>query len=135
MFPIRFCKGKAVLTSSQNCPCFLEFLPYIAVLWVLLHQFGLPGAALAWSARVIVNFVFLFKFSRFPAHRALRLAPALALVLMAYFGTQIMHASILWSGLFAGLIFLAFVGCAIALDATTRQIVLALRARLVELIG
>lgn len=113
----------------------LEFLPYIAVLWVLLHQFGLPGAAFAWSARVIVDAVFLFKLSRFSAHRALRLAPALALVLTAYFGTQIMHASILWSGLFAGLIFLAFVGCAIALDDTTRQIVLALRARLVESTG
>ena len=33
----------------------LQFLPFIALLWFLLHRFGLLGAALAWSTRVAVE--------------------------------------------------------------------------------
>jgi hypothetical protein len=75
------------------------------------------------------------KVSRFPLYPLLRLDPALVLLLASYAVTQIADVSMLWSGLLAGLIFLAFAGCAIAFDATARQMLLALRARIVEALG
>ena len=44
----------------------LEFLPFIVTLWFLLHRFGLPGAALAWSGRVAVDALLLFECPGFP---------------------------------------------------------------------
>jgi O-antigen/teichoic acid export membrane protein len=38
----------------------LELTPYAIVLWAGLHLFGLPGAAMAWAARVGVDALFLF---------------------------------------------------------------------------
>jgi O-antigen/teichoic acid export membrane protein len=113
----------------------LELVPYVAVLWFLLHRFGLPGAALAWGARVVADAALLFRLSRFPVYYLLRLAPALILILASYFATQIAGVSMFWCGLLAGLIFLAFAGCAVVFDATTLQIILALRARLMESVG
>lgn len=107
----------------------LEFVPFIAVLWFLLHRFGLPGAAMAWSSRVAADAALLFKTSRLPVSHLLRLAPALILILISYFVTVVAELSISWSALFAALIFAAFVGCAYAYDATAWQTIRELRAR------
>jgi O-antigen/teichoic acid export membrane protein len=108
----------------------LEFLPFIGILLLLLYRFGLTGAALAWSGRVVVDTVLLLMLARFQLHNLLRLLPALVLLLSSYFLTQMADFSALWSLLLAGIVFLAFAGCAIVFDATTRQIVLTLRARI-----
>ena len=42
----------------------LEAVPYVAGLWWALHQFGLVGAAFAWTARVAVDAALLFGFAR-----------------------------------------------------------------------
>ena len=110
----------------------LEFLPFIAILWFMLHQYGLAGAALAWSGRLAIDAALLLKVSRFSPYHLLRLIPAFILLLASYSITQIVDVSILWSVILAGLIFLAFAGCAFAFDATTRQILLALYTRLKE---
>jgi O-antigen/teichoic acid export membrane protein len=104
----------------------LELLPFIIALWALLHRFGLYGAAMAWSGRVAVDATLLLKIARFSGTRLFRLFPALILILASYAVTQMAQVSFLRSLLFAGLIFLAFAGCAIAFDATTRQILLTL---------
>jgi O-antigen/teichoic acid export membrane protein len=113
----------------------LEFFPFIIVLWVLLHRFGLYGAAIAWSSRVTVDAILLLTVARFPANRLLRLIPALALVLLSYLISQIINGSMLQSGLIAGSVFLAFVGCSLAFDATARQMLRLLHARLIEAAG
>jgi len=41
----------------------LEVVPYVLGLWWALHQFGLVGAAFAWTARVAVDAVLLFGFA------------------------------------------------------------------------
>jgi O-antigen/teichoic acid export membrane protein len=110
----------------------LEFLPFIVTLWFLLHRFGLPGAALAWSGRVAVDAAFLLKLARFPLYPLLRLIPALILVLVSYAITQVANVSVLWSVLLAGSIFVAFAGCVVAFDATARQMLLALYGRLIQ---
>ncbi len=38
----------------------LELLPYFAILWVLIDQLGVPGAALAWDLRVLADTLLLF---------------------------------------------------------------------------
>jgi O-antigen/teichoic acid export membrane protein len=113
----------------------LEVLPFIAMLWILLHQFGLPGAAVAWMVRVAIDAALLLWVSRFPPAQLLRLVPALVLLLASYAVIQITDVSTFWSVLLAGSFFLAFVGCAIAFDATSRQIFQALRARLLGAAG
>jgi O-antigen/teichoic acid export membrane protein len=113
----------------------LEVLPFIALLWILLHRFGLSGAAVAWTVRVAIDATLLFWVSRFPLRELLRLVPALLLLLASYVVTQIVDISMIWSVLLAGSIFLAFVGCAILFDATSRQIFQSLRARFLEAAG
>jgi O-antigen/teichoic acid export membrane protein len=108
----------------------LESLPYIALLWFLLNQFGLPGAALAWSARVIADAVCLFGLSRFPLRQLLRLIPALLLILTSYFAAQMIGLSTLEDLLLAGAIFVAFAGFALAFDGTARQMLAVFRVRL-----
>jgi O-antigen/teichoic acid export membrane protein len=110
----------------------LELLPFIVILWLLVHQFGLTGAALAWTGRVAIDAALLFSAARFSPYPLLRLIPALVLVLASYFIAQTIDVSILWSVIIASSIFLAFIGCAIVFDATARQMVLALRGRLIE---
>lgn len=38
----------------------LEIIPFLAILWLGLHYFGLEGAAVAWSLRVAVDALLLF---------------------------------------------------------------------------
>jgi O-antigen/teichoic acid export membrane protein len=110
----------------------LEFLPFIALLWFLLHRFGLLGAALAWSTRVAVDSALLFKLSKLPLHHLLRLIPALILIVVSILVAQIGHVSPLSSVLLAGLIFFAFAGCALAFDVTARKVLRSLRTHLLE---
>jgi O-antigen/teichoic acid export membrane protein len=112
----------------------LEFAPFIAILWFLLHRFGLPGAALAWTGRVAVDAALLFAAARFSFHYLLRLIPALVLILLCYVITQTVSMSLLWSGVLAGLILMAFPGLAIVFDDTSREMFFALRKRLAQTI-
>jgi O-antigen/teichoic acid export membrane protein len=110
----------------------LELLPFIVVLWLLLHRLGLIGAAVAWSGRVAVDAALLLTVARFRANHLLQLIPALILILMSYVVAQIASLSVSWSAGLAVLVFLAIAGFAIFFDATARQILLALRERFIE---
>ena len=109
-----------------------EFLPFIGVLWLLLHRFGLVGAAIAWSGRVAVDAALLLTVAGFSPYQLLRLMPPLVLILASYVITQIVDISMLWSAFLAAVVFLVFAGCAIAFDATTRAFLLELRGRFLE---
>jgi O-antigen/teichoic acid export membrane protein len=113
----------------------LEFLPFIIALWFLLHRFGLYGAAAAWSGRVAIDAALLFKAARLRASHLLRLIPAAVLIIVAYIVTQIAEVSVLTLSGLAVLVFFVFAGCAIALDATLRQMLQALHTRLVDVVG
>jgi O-antigen/teichoic acid export membrane protein len=56
----------------------LELLPYVGVLWVGVHAWGLPGAAAAWAFRATLDATLLFAASlRFvPGSTLRRVAPA-----------------------------------------------------------
>ena len=109
-----------------------ELLPFILVLWLLLSNFGLMGAAFAWCGRVAFDAALLFKLARFRSEHLLRLAPALVLLFAAYAITQTAEIQPLYSVIVGGVIFLTFVGSAIAFDATSRRILWALPERIAQ---
>ena len=53
--------GKSKLTAMIHL---CELLPYLAILGVLVYYFGLLGAAIAWTLRVLVDCIVLEYFSR-----------------------------------------------------------------------
>ena len=108
----------------------LELPPYAIALWLLLSSFGLPGAAIAWCGRVAIDAAVLFKLARLRSHQLIRLIPALGLVLTSYLIAHSSTSSALYRIIFAGVVFFAFLGCAIALDATSRKLLQTLGQRL-----
>jgi O-antigen/teichoic acid export membrane protein len=108
----------------------LEFLPFIFVLWILLQHFGLPGAALAWSTRVTVDAILLFKTANFQWRNLLRLVPILLVLMVSYSLTQAIDMSPLYSVIVAGAIFLICVGFGLVFDAMSRRLLLDLGRRL-----
>jgi O-antigen/teichoic acid export membrane protein len=66
----------------------LELLAFLAILWLGLHFLGLIGAALAWSLRVLVDAIFLFRSANFSKNILRNLAPSV-LFLIAAFGISI----------------------------------------------
>jgi O-antigen/teichoic acid export membrane protein len=110
----------------------IEFLPYILLLWLLVHQYGLVGAALAWNVRVAVDAALLLRFSRFPLYHLTRLIPGFVLLLVSYMIARLPEISAVWSVLLAGLAFLTFSIFTIIFDATARKILLAFRGHFVS---
>ena len=108
----------------------LELLPFIGILWFLLHRFGLPGAALAWSGRVAVDTALLLGLAQFQVRILLRLIPALVLILLCYLVTKITGIPVLAYCCLAALTFFAFAACAVIFDKTIRQFIITLRVHL-----
>jgi O-antigen/teichoic acid export membrane protein len=50
-------QGRADLVAKFHA---IELIPFVALLWLCLTAFGLPGAALAWSIRVAIDAGLLF---------------------------------------------------------------------------
>jgi len=84
-----------VTLQSQGMPSVtaklhvFELLPFFALLWIGLHSLGLIGAALAWSFRVLIDAVFLFKAANFSRKTARNLFPSLC-ILGAAFGLSLL---------------------------------------------
>lgn len=45
----------------------VESVPFLLALWAALHYWGLPGAALTWTLRTVVDAAILFRISRMPS--------------------------------------------------------------------
>ncbi len=79
-----------VTLQSQGMPSVtaklhvFELLPFLALLWVGLHYIGLIGAALAWSLRVLIDAIFLFKAARFSGDTVRSLVPSLCILSAAF---------------------------------------------------
>lgn len=66
-------QGRPDLAAKMHL---LELLPFIAILWLMIQQFGLPGAAAAWVLRVAVDALLLFHLSGLRVRRLLTVLPA-----------------------------------------------------------
>jgi O-antigen/teichoic acid export membrane protein len=62
----------------------IELIPFVAVLWLCLRAFGLPGAAFAWTVRTGADLMLLFRASRLPRQCAGGMLVATAFVAAAF---------------------------------------------------
>jgi len=111
----------------------LELAPFIAILWLLLQHFGLPGAALAWVLRVAIDALLLFDLAGFRARYLLRVTPAFALLLLSYLIGRLIDGSAIRSVLVAGAMVLLCGLVSTIFDAGSRQALWRLHNRLVML--
>jgi O-antigen/teichoic acid export membrane protein len=113
-----------VLLQAMGRPdipaCFhlLELPFYAGLLWILVHRFGVPGAALAWAVRVTLDAGLLFAGSawlRLHSFRVLNQAGLIRSVLgVAAFATailsgQLVGASCAWYSSYSGLVTICFI--------------------------
>jgi hypothetical protein len=113
-------QGRPDLTAKAHAA---EILPFIGILWSLTHALGLPGAALAWTIRTIVDAVVIFLLAGCRAAYLLRLGPALLLVLATYGLAQMDQPSLLWALLYAVGIGATILGCGLAIEPALRGFV------------
>ena len=112
-----------------------ELVPFVFTLWLLLHYYGLSGAAVAWVTRVVIDALLLLRVAHFDMQYLARLLPAVILLCVSYGVAGFADVSIVSSLVTSGLIFVSFLGCALAFDPTSRQLVGVLRNRFVEATG
>ncbi len=104
----------------------LEVVPYVILLWFMLHRFGILGAAVAWSIRVAVDALFLLALAGFRARNMIGLAISIGLMLASYALTiKLSDISWLWSVAIACVAFLVFFGFSTMFDPNVRRLVLA----------
>jgi len=71
----------------------LEIVPFVGLLWVMLNNFGITGAALAWSARVALDTGLLFWGSRIGWASLGELLPGATMVGVAWFVAAVFQPS------------------------------------------
>lgn len=99
-----------------------ELLPFIGLLWLMIHEFGLVGAAIAWTIRVSVDALLLFWLGGLRLAPMVRVIPAALLLLLGCAGaiySQAMGLGALGLAAGAGLVF-AVTG--LAMDKSLRSL-------------
>ena len=97
-------QGRADVTGKLNI---VEFLPFVAILWVLTQSFGIVGAATAWSLRCTVDALAMLWLSGMKRRDLLRLLPPAGLLV-----ATLVIAHFLGSNIVANFLVAALVGSA-----------------------
>lgn len=105
-----------------------EMLPFFALLWWMLQHFGVLGAALAWSARCLLDGVLLLHAARLDARPTRMLAVPALIIALAYVGTLV-FAPLTWPAI---VVWLGTTAVALAWSARTEP---RAYARLLELVA
>ena len=105
-----------------------EMLPFFALLWWMLQHFGVLGAALAWSARCLLDGVLLLHAARLDARPTRMLAVPALIIALAYVGT-LAFAPLTWPAI---VVWLGTTAVALAWSARTEP---RAYARLLELVA
>jgi O-antigen/teichoic acid export membrane protein len=100
----------------------LELLPFMAILWLLLHAFGLPGAAVAWLLRVAVDAGLLFWAAGFSAGLIRKILFPLAALASALAITTLLPLGTLPSAALATCAFAALAMYSYSFDATIKRL-------------
>jgi O-antigen/teichoic acid export membrane protein len=95
-----------------------ELLPFFGILWLGLHLFGLVGAALAWSLRVLVDAIFLFRAADFSADAIKNLVPSFIIMGLAFSISIFVQENVFSSIAFSCAIFISVTLYAILIDPT-----------------
>ncbi len=67
----------------------LELIPFLALLWIALHRFGIVGAAAVWVLRVALDAVLLFNAAHIPMRLAKPLIPSATLIAATVVGLSV----------------------------------------------
>jgi len=100
-----------VLIHSQRRPSVTamihvaELLPFFLVLWLGLHFFGLVGASVAWSLRVLADAILLCVSAGFSVALVRDLLPSAALMSFSFLGSLMNHGGLAWTLAFAATVF------------------------------
>jgi O-antigen/teichoic acid export membrane protein len=105
-----------------------EMLPFFVLLWWMLQHFGVVGAALAWSARCLLDGVLVLHAARLDARPARMLALPALIVAAAYAGTLV-FAPLTWPAI---AVWLGTTGASLAWSARTEPRVY---ARVLDLVA
>ena len=105
-----------------------EMLPFLALLWWMLQHFGVLGAALAWSARNLLDGVLLLHAARLDARPTRMLAVPALIVTAAYVGTLV-FAPLTWPSI---VVWLGMTAVSLAWSARTEP---RFYARVLELVA
>jgi O-antigen/teichoic acid export membrane protein len=97
-------QGRADVTGKLNI---VEFLPFVAILWMLTQSFGIVGAATAWSLRCTVDALAMLWLSGMKRRDLLLLLPPGAIL-----AASLVMSRLLGSNILAALPVAAFVGTA-----------------------
>jgi O-antigen/teichoic acid export membrane protein len=99
----------------------VEVLPFLAVLYVVVAKFGLPGAAFAWSLRTLIDCILMLWFGRCWTRYLSRVLPALGLMAGCWVVARILPSSLVVLLPVAVIIGFAFIAAGLALDSTMRD--------------
>lgn len=108
----------------------IEVVPFFALLWLLIHLMGLPGAAIAWSVRVTSNAAVLFWLSHCLPAQKWRLLPAILLMAGSLALTRLLPMGGQTALALAVAFGLAFAGLSYALDPLARNVLREAAAKL-----
>jgi O-antigen/teichoic acid export membrane protein len=125
-------QGRADVTGKLNI---IEFLPFVAILWVLTHSFGIVGAAAAWSLRCIVDALAMLWLSGMKRKELLPLLPPAALLVAALVMTRFLGSNILVNFLVATVVGSASLGLGYLFSEDWRTLILAQMNRVRVVLG
>jgi O-antigen/teichoic acid export membrane protein len=111
-------QGRPDLTAKIHI---VEVLPFLALLYVLVTRFGLPGAALTWVLRTATDCMLMLWFGRCWTPYLSRVLPAMGLLAGCWVMARIFPSSPLLLLGAAVTIGLAFLALGLALDSTMRD--------------
>jgi O-antigen/teichoic acid export membrane protein len=123
-------QGKADVTGKLNI---VEFLPFVAVLWVSTAAFGIVGAAAAWTLRSIADALIMLWLSGMKKRDLLPLLPSAALLVASLVAARFLGSNILVNLCIATLAASASVALGYVFSEDCRKLILAQvnRARVV----
>ena len=93
-------QGRANLTGKLSM---IEFLPFLAIIWSLTLNFGIVGAAAAWSLRAAVDALAIFWASGMRKRHLLPLLPPAAVLAVTLVASRFLGSSLLLDFLVAAL--------------------------------
>lgn len=87
----------------------MEFFPFLAVLWISIKFFGIEGAAIAWTLRVMIDALLLYWRARIIAEIKGKLLIGAAFVCIS-FGVSVVHHAEIFVAIIKSLVITCFVG-------------------------
>jgi O-antigen/teichoic acid export membrane protein len=125
-------QGRADVTGKLNI---IEFLPFVALLWVLTQSFGIVGAAIAWSLRCTVDASAMLWLSGMKRKELLALLPPAALLLLALVIARLLSSNIFMNFFVAVLVGSASVALGYLFSDDWRSLILAQANRAHRFLG